>query len=88
MGFKGSKVQTFSSRPTGKSGTYVKTRVPFLYSPLLLFTPPPRVTGPFSFPAGLFSPAGDIFCRLTCHSIGVSLELPFLSAMPDVPVTG
>ena len=32
MGFKGSKVQTFSSRPTGKSGTYVKTRVTFFVS--------------------------------------------------------
>ena|GEM_PF-2383028 len=50
MGFKGSKVQTFSSRPTGKSGTYVKTRVPFfVFSAPVVHPSTPR-NGAVQFP--------------------------------------
>lgn len=53
MGFKGSKVQTFSSRPTGKSGTYVKTRVPFfVFSAPVVHPSSPR-NGAVQFPCRL-----------------------------------
>lgn len=50
MGFKGSKVQTFSSRPTGKSGTYVKTRVPFFVSSAPVVHPSSPRNGAVQFP--------------------------------------
>ena len=66
MGFKGSKVQTFSSRPTGKSGAYVKTWVPFFVPSSPVVHPPPCVTGQFRLrPATRLSPFGALLCRLT-----------------------
>lgn len=59
-----------------------------MYPPLPLFTPPPRVTGPFSFQNGRrLSPSGALLFRRRTVPIGGPGN-SYFSAKPGIPRTG